>query len=301
MASTPAWRGTALGGVALIGWSLLALFTDGAQGIPPLQLMSMTFGVAFFIGFALLRRRGRSFAHLLRQPPAVWAVGIGGLFGYHFFYFLALGNAPIADANLIVFLWPLLIVMFSAVLPAQRLRWFHLLGVTLGVAGAGLLVLSKGPLALAPEFALGYVAAIASAVIWAGYCILKRRYAAISTDMVTGYCAGVAVLAFFAHLVFERSVDPNFSQSIYAVALGLGPIGAAFYCWDYATKHGDVQLLRAVAYTAPLRSTIFLVLAGRAEPSVPIFLACGLIVSSSAVASLDHLVSLRNRRRAKPD
>lgn len=75
--------------------------------------------------------RGRSALARLRQPLAVWALGVGGLFGYHFFYFVALGNAPPVDASLIAYLWPLLIVVFSALLPSERLRGLHIAGAAL--------------------------------------------------------------------------------------------------------------------------------------------------------------------------
>src|SRR3546814_12691751 len=79
----------------------------------------MTFAVAFLVSLAVLAARGaRAFA-AWRQVPAVWALGVGGLFGYHFFYFVALGNAPAVDASLIAYLWPLLIVIFSALLPGR--------------------------------------------------------------------------------------------------------------------------------------------------------------------------------------
>ena len=38
-------------------------------------------------------------AKSLRQPLVVWLVGVGGLFGYHALYFLALRFAPPAEAG----------------------------------------------------------------------------------------------------------------------------------------------------------------------------------------------------------
>src|SRR3546814_7874943 len=98
---------TLVGGIAVLLWALLALFTTGAAGIPPFQLLAMTFAVAFVVSLAVLATRGRGAFVAWRQAPAVWALGVGGLFGYHFFYFVALGNAPAVDASLIAYLWPL--------------------------------------------------------------------------------------------------------------------------------------------------------------------------------------------------
>ena len=76
----------------------------------------------------------------LRQPPLVWAVGVGGLFGYHALYFLALRFAPPAEAGLLNYLWPLLIVLFSSFLPGERLAVHHVIGAVAGLAGTVLLL-----------------------------------------------------------------------------------------------------------------------------------------------------------------
>ncbi len=130
--------------------------TTAAQPVPPFQLMALTFGVAFLLAMGkwIVARLGGGppvLSHL-RQPAKVWALGVAGLFGYHFFYFTALGHAPPADASLIAFLWPLLIVLLSALLPGERLRWWHLAGGLAGLVGAGLLVTRGGGMALRPEF-----------------------------------------------------------------------------------------------------------------------------------------------------
>ena len=141
--TTQAARATLIGASAILLWSMLALLTTGAAGIPPFQLLAMTFGIASVASLAYLAARGPNSLAKLRQRPAAWWLGIGGLFGFHFFYFVALGRAPAVEASLIVYLWPLLIVLFSALLPGVRLRWFHLCGALLGLFGA-VMLLAKG-------------------------------------------------------------------------------------------------------------------------------------------------------------
>ena len=53
-------------------------------------------------------------------------------------------RAPAVEASLIAYLWPLLLVVFSALLPGERLRWWHLAGGVAGLVGAGLLVTRGG-------------------------------------------------------------------------------------------------------------------------------------------------------------
>lgn len=280
---------TLAGGTAVLLWALLALFTTWASGIPPFQLVSLCFTVAALIGFGVIARKGRAGWQSLRQPVGAWALGSFGLFGYHFFYFMALGNAPAVEASLIAYLWPLLIVIFSALLPGERLRWFHLAGALLGLAGAGLLVTKGQGLAFDTRYGLGYLAAVACALTWSIYSVANRRFGSVPTDTVAGFCAAAALLGFISHALFETWVMPTATQWGAILLLGLGPVGAAFFVWDYGTKHGHIQALGALAYGAPLLSTLLLIAFGQAEATWSVALACGLIVGGALLASLELL------------
>ncbi len=282
--------GTLAGFMAVLLWALLALFTTGAKGIPPFQLVAMTFALAFALAMALtIALGGVARLGVLRQPVAVWLLGVGGLFGYHFFYFLALANAPPADASLIAYLWPLLIVLFSALLPGERLRWFHVGGAFCGFLGAGLLVTNGGNLTFDDRYALGYLAAAACALIWSSYSVLNRSFRHVPTDVVGGFCGAVAVLGAVCHFAFEDTAVPLPGQWLAVAALGLGPVGAAFFLWDYGTKHGHIQLLGVSSYAAPLLSTIVLVAFGLAPATPVLAVACLLIVLGALIASADIL------------
>src|SRR3954471_14985415 len=147
---------TAAGFAAILLWSLLALFTAASGTVPPFQLAAMTFLVGGLVGVAswIVRPHG---VRALRQRPVVWALGVGGLFGYHALYFAALRLAPPAEAGLISYFLPPLIVLFSALLPGERLRSHHIIGALLGLVGTVLLFAGHGQ-AIAGAFLPGYVA-----------------------------------------------------------------------------------------------------------------------------------------------
>jgi drug/metabolite transporter (DMT)-like permease len=283
-------QATLIGFIAVLMWSLLALFTTATGRIPPFQLAAMAFAIAFLLALGKWLLRGENIIHHLAQRPLVWAVGVGGLFGYHFFYFLALRQAPVVEASLIAYLWPLLIVLFSALLPGERLRWWHLAGAVTGLTGAALLILAGQDFAAGIHLAPGHFAALACAFIWSGYSILSRRLGDVPTDAVGGFCGATAILSFLAHLAFESTVWPTGAGQWLAVAgLGLGPVGLAFFCWDYGVKHGHIQALGASAYAAPLLSTFILVLFGFAPAAWSIALASLLITGGAVLASIDLL------------
>lgn len=283
------FRATAIGGVAVLLWALLALFTTWAGDIPPFQLLGMTFSVAFLVSCVYWLWRGRRALENLRQAPKVWILGVGGLFGYHLFYFIALGNAPAVEASLIAYLWPLLIVVFSSLLPGEKLRWFHLAGALMGLGGAALLVTRGGSISFDATYSLGYLAAVVCALIWSGYSVTNRVFGEVPTDVVGGFCGVVAILGIFCHLVFEQTLVPDATQLLACLALGLGPVGAAFFVWDYGTKHGNIQVLGAFSYMAPLLSTLVLIAFDRAEATWFVGVACLLIVCGALVASSDMI------------
>ncbi|MGE5145410.1 MAG: DMT family transporter [Candidatus Eiseniibacteriota bacterium] len=275
-------------------WATLALLTTLTGAVPPFQLVAMAFAVAFLLALGAWLVRGEPVARRLRQPPAVWALGIIGLFGYHFFYFMALRNAPAVEASLINYLWPLFIVLFSALLPGERLRWFHVLGACAGLAGTALLLVGGGAAGFAGAHWLGYISAFACAFVWSGYSVMSRRFGQVPTDAVGGFCGATALLAALCHLLFETTVWPEGAEWLAVLALGIGPVGAAFFVWDHGVKRGDIKALGAFAYAAPLLSTILLIAFGEGSATWRIVAACLLITGGAALAAGDLL----RRRRA---
>lgn len=277
-------RATLIGFGAVLLWALLALFTVGSAPVPPFQLNAICFAVGGMIGLAWAWRSGglRRLRHV-RWP--VWALGIGGLFGYHFLYFSALRNAPPAEAGLIAYLWPLLIVLFSGLLPGEQLKTGHVIGALIGFSGAAMIVL-RGGVEFGSEGMSGYGLALLCALIWAGYSVLSRLAGDAPTETVGVFCLASAGLSGIAHVGFETTAWPVTLAGWGAViALGLGPVGLAFYLWDIGVKHGDIQMLGVASYAAPLLSTAVLVLAGFAEPGPVLIVATALITGGAALAA----------------
>ncbi|MBD0337350.1 MAG: EamA family transporter, partial [Cyanobacteria bacterium Co-bin13] len=234
-------RATAIGFTAILMWATLAFLTKLSGALPPFQLTAMAFTLASLIGLGLRVRAGKSLGAdravsrgagpctPTKLPMGAWLNGLWGLFGYHFFYFIALQNAPAVEASLIAYLWPLLIVLLSACLPGERLRWFHCVGALTGFIGAGLLVTSGQGLSFNLEYLPGYLAALVCAFTWSGYSVLSRKFGAVPTSAVGSFCAVTAGLAWICHALWVTSVWPVGGQWGAIALLGLGPIGLAFY------------------------------------------------------------------------
>jgi drug/metabolite transporter (DMT)-like permease len=260
---------------AILLWGVLAALSLRLKAWPPFLLV----GTALLVGSLCSAHRLRDW----RVPPRVLALGIYGLFGFHFLLFVALRLAPPVEANLVNYLWPLLIVVLApAMLPGQRLRVRHIAGAMAGFAGAALLV-TGGRLGFDLAHAAGYAAALGSAFIWATYSLATKRLAAFPTATIGLFCAASGALALGCHLLAEPRYVPAAGEVPWLLALGLGPMGAAFFLWDHALKHGDARRIGALAYLTPLVSTLVLVAAGQGTLTGVALAAIALIVGGAVL------------------
>lgn len=275
-------KATLIGFTAILMWSLLALFTIWSAPVPPFLLNVLTFAIGGAMGLVWTLRNG--IGRLRGIDWRVHAFGILGLFGYHALYFTAFRVAPSAETGLMAYLWPLFIVLFSGLLPGERLLPQHILGALVAFAGAALIVVGRGGEGGASLAGLGL--GFLCALTWALYSVISRRLGAVPTEVVTVYCLGTALLSLPVHLLTEPTVWPvGMGGWLAVLALGLGPVGAAFFTWDIGMKKGDIQMLGVASYAAPLLSTLALVLAGITPPSWVILAAAALIAGGAALAA----------------
>ncbi|SHH66652.1 DMT family transporter [Marivita hallyeonensis] len=286
---------TAIGFIAVLLWALLALFTAGSAPVPPFLLNALTFAIGGAVGVIWVLARGR-IAVLRGIPWRIYAFGTAGLFGYHALYFSALRLAPPAEAGLIAYLWPLLIVLLSGLLPGERLRAGHIVGALISFVGAALIVLRNGA-SFDASATPGLILAGFCALTWSTYSVVSRRLGSTPTEVVAVFCVFTAILSVPAHVIFETTVWPETTFGWLSVlALGLGPVGLAFYVWDIGVKQGDIQVLGVASYAAPLLSTMVLIAAGFAEPSPILLGAACLITFGAGVAALaSRIASVRSR------
>ena len=288
---------TLIGFLAILTWSFLALLSTAAGPVPPFQLAAMTFFLGGMAGVASWPFRPGA-VKALRQPWQVWALGVSGLCIYHCAYFFAIQAAPPVEVSLIAYLWPLLIVVFASLLPGERLKAHHVLGVVLGLSGAVAIITRGGSVGLAGGLMPGHPIAFFCAFVWSGYSVLSRRFGSAPVDMVAGYCLVTAAVAFLLHLGLEETVWPAAPSQWAAIAvLGTVPLGAGFYAWDWGCKHGDIMVLGALSYAAPLLSVVALLAFGYGAFHWSVALACGLIVAGALIAARDMLLP---RKAASP-
>jgi drug/metabolite transporter (DMT)-like permease len=277
-------QATVTGFVAVLLWALLALLTVGSAPTPPLLLNTISFAIGGAVGLVWAAASG-TLRQLRYVPLRIYAFGIFGLFTYHLLYFSALRLAPAAEAGLIAYLWPLLIVVLSGLLPSERLRAGHVIGALSGFAGAALII-GTATTGLSGDAMAGYLLALLAAFTWAGYSVLSRMIGTAPTASVAVFCLGTSALSLPLHLLFEETILPATLWGWTSIlCFGLGPVGFAFYVWDIGCKRGDIQLLGTTAYAAPLLSTLVLILAGVAAPDMTLLWAALLITGGALSAA----------------
>ncbi|MCX5495060.1 EamA family transporter [Kaistia dalseonensis] len=295
---------TAIGALAILLWSTLALVTTLSRAIPTFEALAITFGIGAVtvgIGFLLTRGPAGIVSGLKAWPAKAWLLSVGGIFVYHALYFVSFRLAPAGPVTIINYLWPLLIVIFAGLIPGgtSRLGWPQIVGGLIGFGATAMLIGGGDALAWGGTAVLGYGAAFACAFVWSLYSVLNNRLGAPGSEPMIGVCAIVAVLGAIGHVVVgETFVMPDLSTAIALLVLGVGPVGAAFVAWDHATKKGDVAILGAMSYATPPLSMILLVLAGQAPLSWRLALATALVVVGAIMAAMPGRAARRHGRMA---
>lgn len=271
-------------------WSFLAFLGERLNQIPPLLLV----GIALCISGLLGGLRKDSW----RVKPIVLLTGVGGIFGYHFLYFSAFRFAPALEANLMNYLWPLLIVLLSPViLPGYSLRIHHIAGALLGLAGAALII-SGGRLHWDMAHLQGYLLAALAALVWAIYSLRSKRLQPFPNAAVGAFCLVSGILSLTAHWIDNgalslAAISPT--EWLYLFLLGAGPMGLAFFTWDAALKRGDPRIIGSLAYLTPLTSTAVLVIFGGRSLSWVSAAAMILIVGGAVLGSLNLKTGIKPR------
>jgi drug/metabolite transporter (DMT)-like permease len=269
---------------AIALWASLAALGVALAHVPPFLLTGLSLLVGSLIALPLSRFDFRQW----RVPPTTLAIGVYGLFGFHFLLFIALRHAPPVQANLVNYLWPLgIVVMAPLFLTGVSLTARHLFAAMLGFTGAALAILGGRPdsAGAAPVWAWGYIPALMSAFIWASYSLLTKRVKAFPTSAIGSFALVSGLLALVCHAVLEPAVALSLKDGALIVLLGLGPLGGSFFLWDAALKRGDARQIGVLSFLTPLLSTVVLLLMRGETPTLSVGLAAAMIVGAAVIAT----------------
>ncbi|MBC5763431.1 DMT family transporter [Ramlibacter albus] len=266
----------ALGAIAL--WAALASLGLALKHVPPFLLTGLALVIGSIPAWPLVKQ--------WRVPPKTLALGVYGLFAYHFLLFVGLRTAPAVEANLVNYLWPLLIVLLAPViLPGMHLRAMHIVAGLTGFAGAAVAILGSGASTGAGGWSWGYLCALGAAFIWSTYSLMTRRVGAFPTAAIGLFGLVSGVLSLLCHVVLEPSAQLSAQDWLLIAIAGLGPLGAAFFLWDKALKLGDPRQVGILSYITPLASTTLLMIVSGRPLTWSIGLAAALIIGAAVAGT----------------
>lgn len=283
---------------AITLWGGLATLGVSLAHVPPFLLTGLGLIVGSLIALPLSGFRIASW----RVPLRTLALGVYGLFGFHFLLFMALRHAPPVEANLVNYLWPLgMVVMAPLFLPGLALRRVQVIAAVIGFAGAALAMTggASGGLQWQPEW--GHLLAFGSAFVWASYSLLTRRVAPFPTSAIGSFAALSGLLSLLCHAWLEPAVTLSSRDVALIALLGLGPLGGAFFLWDAALKTGDPRRIGLLAFLTPLLSTALLLIVQAQPLDWHIAAAAAMIVGAAALGSTAGHVRIDGRDRGRLD
>jgi drug/metabolite transporter (DMT)-like permease len=275
---------------AIVLWASLATIATLLSEIPPFLLT----GIGLVIGSLISLPLSGFKLSAWKVPGKTLAVGVYGLFGFHLMLFIALQTAPPVEANLVNYLWPLLLVILAPLFSRHlKLGPRHTIAASAGFTGAAIAITSAGGVGGVLGFQVGYLFALAAAVIWATYSLMTTKLPAFPTSAIGLFGLVSGVLAIAAHFVLEDPAVISGSDWVLLVIMGLGPLGGAFYFWDAALKIGDPRRIGLLAFLTPLLSTTLLLVVSSRALSWQLLIATALIVGGAVLGS-------RSTREPKP-
>lgn len=284
--STNYTKYTALGYLSLLMWATAALFTTHVLRLPTFEILSITFLVSFLLTATKLTITQTW--HKIKQPWVIWLIGIMGTYGNDLLYVAAFKNAPPVQADLLNYLWPIMVILFAGFLPREKFTVKHILAATLGFAGAYILVTGgHGINGFASQYSAGYILAIFDAIVWSIYTLLSRHYGSTPVEMIGMYCGVGAVLSLITHGTVETWTTPNMGELITMVIMGLTTQGAAYFLWDTGIKKGNFKMLSILAYGNPILSVALLIAFGQAAFTYSIGISCVFVVAGAFIGGVN--------------
>ena len=193
-------------------------------GVAPATLLAlrMAFALPFFVAVALWTGRARSRLAIGRRDwVAVLVLGFLGYYLAAYLDFLGLVYISASLERLIVFLYPTVVVILSALLFKRRARPLQLFALAVSYVGIGLVLADN--LRMTPDrgaLLLGGALVFSSAVIYAFYLVIGAEVVQrVGAVRFTAYAMGVASAVAFLQFALTHSLDElRLPLPLYALA-----------------------------------------------------------------------------------
>lgn len=277
----PRARAGALAAGAVLLWATWPMLASFSQPAPPLLVFGLAAAVGFLAAFLRSAAQGRAGTFLKVRPGTVLFVA-AGLFANNLLYLLAMPRIGPAEANVVAYLWPVMLVGLGAWAGRSRLGRGQIAGIGLAFLGAAVVI---GPKLDAASLDLvGFLLAFGSGLVFAVYALV-RSYGRETEDVIGPSMGMIALAALGGHALFETATDLSAMQWLAIAGIGIAPLSFSNMLWDRASRTGQLALISAIAYFTPLAALLLLALTGAAAVSAMTGLGAVLIVAGALLAA----------------
>lgn len=278
-------KNTFLGLFAVAIWSFAALLAVELTSIPLFELLFCEFLIAFLIVVTRysISNEKKSFSNFRKRDLLIASTA---LIANQLFYYSAFRHSPAAQVDLINYLWPTLLILFSSLLPNEKSCPSYIIACVLCLFGIYTLLSPEEAQNSSTDNLLGYLLAFGAAISWTLYSLYSRyRGSSNSANCISWACGPTALACLLMHLWFEKFVFPNLLEIALILILGVFQMGLAFYFWERGLKGGCVKFLSLSSYSIPIFSVLLLVLFGKTDFE-PRMITATFIISLSPIFPL---------------
>lgn len=276
--------GTAGGAAAVLIWSSAAPVIASAVGVDPFLYVALGDGVAAAVFLLMWIVQRKNPLPALKAVP-LWLYGLGliGISVHNLTWVAAVQQAPPLEATLIIYTWPLLLIVFSTISLRQKFHWYHLVAGMLGLAGVAALLVGRGLGLEGFQLMPGHLWAIVSALSWSVFSAVAARYPDQGSDFLgVVFFLSAAINGCIWLLYLGAPAAPV--QSLWIVGAASIFFALGYAMWDFGMKHGNAQLIGVASFLTPVLSAIYLVLLGQAALTIYLALALVLVVAGIGIA-----------------
>ncbi|WP_193172684.1 DMT family transporter [Nisaea nitritireducens] len=273
---------------AVLLWATWPTLATLASPAPPFLVFGLAAVIGFAVSFSLAALRGRAKPYLKTPPRTVAFVALA-LLANNALYLFAMPRIGPAEANVISYLWPVMLVLIIARLRRERLSLTRSAGIIIGFAGAALAIGPTFERGLDPG---GILLAFLSGLTFAIYAAIRTQ-GREAQDVIGPSMGLLAVMALSAHALFEAPIELSQTQWLAIVGIGIAPLTLSNALWDQASRTGrnETALISGIAYMTPLASLFLLALFDVTPISSGVAVGAVLVVIGALAAS--NLLSRR--------
>lgn len=245
---------------AVLIWSTLAAVAKSLlMTIPTFETLFLSSLIAsiFLLTLQLMRGRARVFrAYDARGYVTMAGLGFLGLFIYSAFYFYGLRQLSSQVACILNYLWPMMIVLFSALLLREKITMRTAAALLLSFAGVGVLTLG-GEGAAQGNALLGMLACVLGAVCYGLFCVLNKKRNIDQVVMMFTVWGVTALCSVPVGLLTEEWIALTPVQWGGMLWFGIFTNAVGYLWWAMALQQAQNSAMIAnLAYVVPLLSPV---------------------------------------------